>query len=126
MAVGTDAGAHHENAYPRRVSAARFRRVNLVTYDISVPRRSIIYKSLRRRMWVPTSVTFSFTAAGRGRVRSWRSGVSTPIGGHQHNQLNASSTTAPPIRHAGTPSTMLLALYTVANGTTDTLSNRPV
>jgi len=77
-------------------------------------------------MWVPTERDLFVHGGGRGAgtILAFR-GVSTtnPVV-TSNNQLNASSTTrtAPSVT-PGTPSTMLLALYTVANGTTDTLSN---
>jgi len=118
-----------ENAYPTSgLSGSVPSGWNLVTYDISGSLgEAVIYKiATTADVGTPPSVTFSFTAAGRGAgtILAFR-GVSTtnPVV-TSNNQLNASSTTrtAPSVT-PGTPSTMLLALYTVANGTTDTLSN---
>jgi MSHA biogenesis protein MshQ len=119
-----------ENAFPTSgLSGAVPSGWTLVTYDISGSLgEAVIYKVAAAADvgTTPPSATFTFTAAGRaaGTILAFR-GVSTasPVV-TSGNQLNASGATrtAPSVT-PGTPSTMLLALYTVANGTTDTLSN---
>jgi len=112
-----------ENAYPH-VGSQRLGSVGVEPRDLrhfGFPRGS---SHLQNRYdggcGTPPSVTFSVHGGGTWGVRSWRSGsLDHQSGVTSNNQLNASSTTrtAPSVT-PGTPSTMLLALYTVANGTT--------
>jgi MSHA biogenesis protein MshQ len=73
---------------------------------------------------LPITMTFTAPGRGAGALLAFR-GVSTttPLGA-TGNVYNPSATTrTAPAETPGVPGTMLLALYAVANGTTDTLSN---
>jgi MSHA biogenesis protein MshQ len=122
-------GEYTENAYPTvGLSGAVPTGWTLASYLISGSFGEAVLYRVATSADVGTNlpVTLSFTAAGRGAgaIVAFR-GVSTttPIG-PDVNQLNASATTrtAPSVT-PGVPGTMLVALYAIANGTTDRLSN---
>lgn len=122
-------GEYTENAYPTvGLSGAVPTGWTLASYLISGSfGEAVLYKvATSADIGTNLPVTLSFTAAGRGAgaIVAFR-GVSTttPIGPNG-NQLNASATTrTAPAVTPGVPGTMLVALYAIANGTTDTLSN---
>jgi MSHA biogenesis protein MshQ len=122
-------GEYTENAYPTvGLSGATPTGWTVASYLISGSLGEAVIYRIATSADVGTNlpVTLSFTAAGRGAgaIIAFR-GVSTttPIG-PDVNQLNASATTrTAPAVTPGVSGTMLLALYAIANGTTDTLSN---
>ena len=122
-------GEYTENAYPTvNLSGSAPSGWTVASYNISGSFGEAVIYRIATSADVGTNlpVTLAFTAAGRGAgtILAFR-GVSTttPLG-PDVNQLNASGTTrTSPAVTPGVPGTMLLALYAIANGTTDTLSN---
>lgn len=124
-------GEYTENAYPTvGLSGGAPSGWTVASYVISGSiGEALIYRvATSADVGANLPVTITFTSPGRGAaaILAFR-GVSTtaPLGPNGY-QVNASSTTrTAPAETPGVAGTMLLALYAVANGTTDTLSNPP-